>query len=366
MTQENLVSGLNSNVGIGKYSIDSSNSEYFKVTITKSGREYKIYKNGKIEGPIESTGGEGGGDIVTPPLGGAGNPPATYLTQNSEEIEKLATGVSLVEYANLEEGSRLKTLVDNGKVIAVLTDGTYKAVIPSGFTILETSEEGETISDGLVVVDEQGNEFVWVPVNDTISIAGYTSGANYSEPSVLGEVGEDSYGNPTYTLDAVEANLERANCVDSKADGTLEISEFETELRNMYSAMAESVNECDGFYVGRYETSRSGTSPQSKSDGSITSVYNDSKANDWYGQYALNKRYSTNSVQSSMIWGIQYDKMMNWMGSAAETTISGYNISRTCGKAPDDVIKNVYDLYGNSYEWTLEADGTNYRVRRGR
>ena len=112
MTEENLINGLNSNIGEGKYNIDSFNSEYYKVTITKSGREYKIYKNGKIEGPIESTGGnsgeggnEGGSDqgedIVTPP-GGEENAPATYITQNSEELEKLATGVSLVEYANLE------------------------------------------------------------------------------------------------------------------------------------------------------------------------------------------------------------------------------------------------------------------------
>ena len=55
------------------------------------------------------------------------------------------------------------------------------------------------------------------------------------------------------------------------------------------------------------------------------------------------------------------------MGSLAYTTISGYNNdnNRTCGTAPDDVIKNVYDLYGNSYEWTLEANTDRLRVNRG-
>ena len=32
---------------------------------------------------------------------------------------------------------------------------------------------------------------------------------------------------------------------------------------------------------------------------------------------------------------------------------------------PNDVINNVYDLYGNSYEWTLEAFSNDSRVLRG-
>ena len=55
ITEENLESALDKNIGAGKYSIDSLNSEYFKVTITESGREYKVYKNGKVEGPTEGT-----------------------------------------------------------------------------------------------------------------------------------------------------------------------------------------------------------------------------------------------------------------------------------------------------------------------
>ena len=45
ITEEDLADALDSNFGAGEYSIDSSNSEYFTVTITKSGREYKVYKN---------------------------------------------------------------------------------------------------------------------------------------------------------------------------------------------------------------------------------------------------------------------------------------------------------------------------------
>ena len=56
ITEENLKTALDTNIGAGKYSIDSSNSEYYKVTIAESGREYKVYKDGKIEGPPGGTG----------------------------------------------------------------------------------------------------------------------------------------------------------------------------------------------------------------------------------------------------------------------------------------------------------------------
>lgn len=52
ITKENLQIALETNLGAEKYSIDSSNSKYFKVTLTESGRKYKIYTNAKLKGPF--------------------------------------------------------------------------------------------------------------------------------------------------------------------------------------------------------------------------------------------------------------------------------------------------------------------------
>ncbi len=35
------------------------------------------------------------------------------------------------------------------------------------------------------------------------------------------------------------------------------------------------------------------------------------------------------------------------------------------GSVLEDVSKNIYDLAGNCWEWTMEACGTNIRVTRG-
>ena len=65
------------------------------------------------------------------------------------------------------------------------------------------------------------------------------------------------------------------------------------------------------------------------------------------------------------MWGIQFDEMLDWLGTAAYTTIGGYNKKTTCGTAPEDVINNVYDLYGNSHEMLLEAHFRIYRTSIG-
>jgi len=142
-------------------------------------------------------------------------------------------------------------------------------------------------------------------------------------------------------------------------------SEFKLGLEEDFCKMAESVNQYGGFYVGRYETSiNEGKAQSVKGKESATSETTSGKT--WYGLYAIQKKYETDSVKGSMIWGSQYDAMMTWLGDAAHTTI-GDNRNKTIetGNVKEDKIKNIYDLYGNRFEWTLEADSDDMRIIRG-
>ena len=39
---------------------------------------------------------------------------------------------------------------------------------------------------------------------------------------------------------------------------------------------------------------------------------------------------------------------------------------RETGKSEDYNVKNIYDMAGNAYEWTMESyNNTGYRIRRG-
>ena len=73
-----------------------------------------------------------------------------------------------------------------------------------------------------------------------------------------------------------------------------------------------------------------------------------------------------------MIWGSQYDAMMNFMkrrGKESAITSTNndsiQNNSYETGTKETDVILNVFDLYGCHYEYTLEASSIWYRIFRG-
>ena len=241
-------------------------------------------------------------------------------------------------------------------------------VVPAGYTIVkdETTENTVEVDKGVVIKDDSNNQFVWVPTTTDIVAYGLNT-SDCREPDVVTGATPSATVNSASgeEYDAVTDNLKRAGCTQNlNNDSAVNAYDFKIQLTNEFNEMAESVNKYDGFYVGRYEMSYSGTA---KSVKGAPSAINTSSENDWYGLYAKAKTYtnSANSVVSRMIYGSQYNAMMTWMGEAANTNCDNRNKERTTGTCETDKIKNVYDLYGNSYEWTQEASNTVYRVGRG-
>ena len=106
-------------------------------------------------------------------------------------------------------------------------------------------------------------------------------------------------------------------------------------LQKQYDDMIESVVRYKGFYVARYEAGLENGNivfkDASKENSSIiTADASNTSTKAWYGLYSRIKGFTTaeDSVASSMIWGSQYDAMMNWMaknGTNVGSSISGYN-----------------------------------------
>ena len=281
-----------------------------------------------------------------------------------------------------------------------------KATIPAGFTVDETEN---TISSGLVVRGPDRSEFVWVPVPDINSMAQCsTAGGNcnlqlegntlkcttHNSTEIVGKLYSTSIGNNSIdnsantTYNADSGLREPAYLTDGSHGDKSSYNTIGLELSNMqedYKNMATNVAKYGGFYVGRYETSLSnatassaGTSGtvQSK-QGVIPTSGENSATSNWYGLYSKQKEYTgkNGSVESSMIWGSQYDAILNWAKAGVDkdkitNTSLGNNSSgsvTTTGNSnyPNDSINNIRDLGGNLIEWTLEAYGTDGRVNRG-
>lgn len=308
-----------------------------------------------------------------------------------EDITEIPADVQIedTEQANFIESANLfngyyKSSTDNTVIYIVNEEkwslkydknGEYKdkngdvATIPAGFQVSETLGMN-TIKEGLVIQDEEENQFVWIPVDDINDIAKETSNENGNtnyegklydftstsakeketygvgtesnrEPDIISD---DSNGDNLYIIN----NLLKTTYTDS--------SELGKTLQEDYNTIINSISTYHGFYVSRYEISKSSNNKaQSKPDNTVLTTETGS-ANKWYGLYAYGKTYNTSSVGSSMIWGSQYDAIMRWMQKE--------RIDVTDIGTSNQTLKNIYDLCDGYYELTLEASGEN-RVARG-
>lgn len=261
-----------------------------------------------------------------------------------------------------------------------------------------------TVDTG-VVVEIKGSEFVWVPVDDVVldndrvdelptsSENGTLNGKTYTPMAV--KVGDDYKGllynfnestswlmyssNENYQGNATEyREPDVVSAYDGTDTDTVEGKITLEKLTKEYNVMIESVLKYKGFYVARYEAGLDNTTNEvvfknaSITANNVTTANaQNSETSTWYGLYKKIKTFTTNNdkVVSNMIWGSQYDAMMNWMVKMGKKVgivdDEKRNLETITGKKENDILNNVYDLYGCHYEWTMEASRTSFKAFRG-
>ena len=262
-----------------------------------------------------------------------------------------------------------------------------------------------TVDEG-VVVNIKGSEFVWVPVDDVVldtsraadlpksSSEGISSKKTYTPMAVQdgndykgilyefsGSNGWLRYGSNSSTNYQGGSALFREPDIVSYDTGDYKSEGITPDiLASEYNDMIVSLLKYKGFYVARYEAGLDENKNIVFKNASVaenkvtTANAGNSETYRWYGLYKKIKTFATkenneDKVVSSMIWGSQYDAMMNWMAKKGKTVGSEdstkKNSAYVTGKSPNDIINNVYDLYGCHLEWTLEAYDSYYRAKRG-
>ena len=361
---------------------------------------------------------------------------ATVTTEGIVKCNKVDGKTAII---SAKQGETTRYFKVNSTAKIATSKGEGAPAVPEGFTAIDTADakwstQTAEINKGLVIMDEKGNQFVWVPVSSLNSMfmckkhsstsdcnirlttdgKGIECGSEAHKDTngkycteIVGklyatETGE-SFGtvNQTYKEDSELREPDKLK--DPKwgdwsttADRGLNlITRYVTEykgksistteeqkeikdawtkqLKDEFYNMALSVAKNGGFYVGRYESSLINGETRVVAGAASMSATTDS-AGTWYGLYQKQKDFiSTGHLNSTMIWGSQYDAIMNWIANGDNTKIkdnSGTNKNsdgaRRTGSKATDKINNIFDLYGLRLEWTMEADNTRPSSLQGR
>lgn len=261
-----------------------------------------------------------------------------YYTQPEE-----STKVTLPEWSDAYEKTR-EYVDEDGK----------KAVIPKGFSVSLGKEENKII-DGLVVKDQKGNEFVWVPAMWTKE--GYSRTAfaddNWAYSQAQGDLDE---GTNSYIIGR-KSNMDYA-FVES-------ISEEEKQ----------SVEKYGGYYIGRYEVGIERNEARTADDmGNIEDeivIKKDKNVYNYISQIEAKEKAEsfynkeTDGVISRLCSSYAWDTALNFINLKEEnkewiTSGTGGNYKQEVGgtgkleKTGYHNINNIYDMAGNVYEWTTE------------
>ena len=257
-----------------------------------------------------------------------------------DEIASASTGGNgssggnvTIEKGDNTQGTEPKTI--NGK------PATYRnPIIPAGFKAVDSSIDntidsnanwtnGEGYKYGLVIQDKEGNQFVWIAVD----------GAN---------VKLDRY----QFQDSLNYNGESYNNYSETKDNT----------------WAQKVENCGGYYIGRYETKYENSKCVVK-QGNVPTV---NVTRDTAREYAQKMKtdYGYNAVTTDLLNSYMWDTALKYIdyytGSNFSTTTGLGNAGKinsgavASGSYSNDIKCNIADMSGNACEWTTEYYSSSY------
>ncbi len=316
----------------------------------------------------------------------------------------------------LEDGTVSKTVNssewDTNKVTAV-TDADGKIVpVPKGYTGSNATGENKVdegfviyegdspVNDDVDVFEEQitRNQWVWIPVDDPSRVYEEINGVKKAKLYTYDLSGRSKYENKNLEPAILSECDTESNLSNNGLTGMTPDKLYQ-ELQKEFDETMNSIEKYGGFYIGRYETGN-----LSEAKPVVQKMNGDIWDQNWYSMYSKMGYLAANeNVKTNMIWGCLWDETLQCLierkGKDKEihmsyTFLSSYvcsyigNYFNSSFSYIDDSFNtvtkqvntyqgiptgasdytnyfNIYDLAGNAWENTLEAEGSKYRTFRG-
>ena len=297
------------------------------------------------------------------------------IAEENEQKEMDKASNFIEDYMNGNGGSG--TVGDlkpgEGEEVTILDETTEvedglenKVVIPGGFGI--ASDSGTNVEDGIVIEDEDGNQFVWIPVSVLDEETGEKTPIHTSEGDII--------------IDYTRIDFEKQTGSYSDYSETMPTDEI------------ESVNANGGYYIGRYEAG-DGSSTEfrtSETDGTVVIKKNQVPYNYITRSDAETKATEMSTVQeyttaitklvSSYAWdtaldfiqkvnsdnehsdyatsspeGNYYDTEFYYanLGEAEKNSYKNENTETLIPTGQTAPVSNIYDIGGNLWEFNTES-----------
>lgn len=258
------------------------------------------------------------------------------FSMNNKTANQTTGGdTNTVENVPSNKTTRPKLEID-GEIEFVEISEEEKLPVPPTFKYIEGN-----IETGAIIEDKDGNQFVWVPVNEEIKY----------ERVLFAHNGEDT----------VQEEFDRINMND---------------INSYNSDFDKSIEKYKGFYIARFEAG--------KEDGNNLPV---SKANVlpwtqilWQKARELSiSMYGENDYfQTDLVNSYAWDTTCIWMEKAGinvddSTSYGNYQnssdgLNKVVETGSNDRWKsnNIYDMAGNAWEYTTEEYGDHEKYHMGR
>ena len=227
--------------------------------------------------------------------------------------------------------------------------------IPGGFGVADDS--GVNVEDGVVIEDNAGNQFVWIPVGEYK----VTTEKN-STGKLTNNLTRRSWGAKNVVKEPTEVNEDEAINGNFYGEGATQDKDgnpITTVAKDQIEAFKTSATTKGGFYIGRYEQGEGNVCKAGVN--AYTDVTRDQAKAQSKAMYKDN-----DFVVSELISSYARDTALNFM---CQNHTEGYKIATTndktygninttkkelTGAYTADKYSNICDVLGNCCEWTTE------------
>ena len=240
-------------------------------------------------------------------------------------------------------------------------------VVPDGQDDVEytyTGNKKPTVQDGIVIEDNEGNQFVWIPVgtiknkdNTTtnIQLARYTfditiNPDTYAMSGGTGAIKQTITDGSGLTDEWVELNGGGYECLEEVSSST---TYGNTKAKNIEDFKTKAKTN-GGYYLARYEASK-GEGDKVKSK--LAAVWNNITQPD--AATKAREMYDSNSFESDLVNSYAWDTaivfIQTYSGDSDYSKQNSKNTSLANTGTNGDKVCNIYDIASNTAEWTTET-----------